>query len=141
MTPNSNRITAHFRRSEFDQPARHGFAAVPYPEDALPTLARLCEQLEIIRSASRGKITVLSGYRSPPYNHAVGGARNSQHMQGAAADIICDTRDTLELYALILGLHHLGDLSLGGIGAYPTFVHVDVRPGRLVLWRGGRTLV
>lgn len=139
MKTRSPLVSPHFRKAEFDQPARHGFVAVPYPEEYLPSLSRLCEQLEIIRSASHGKITVLSGYRSVPYNRAVGGARNSQHLLGTAADIICATRDALDLYALILGLSHIGELSLGGLGRYPTFVHVDVRPGKLAMWSGSRT--
>ena len=38
-------------------------------------------------------IHVTSGYRSPAVNKAVGGARNSQHMLGEAADITVNSRE------------------------------------------------
>lgn len=47
---------------------------------------------ELLRSLERarqevGPITIVSGYRDPDYNAFVGGARNSQHLYGTAADV------------------------------------------------------
>lgn len=43
--------------------------------------------LDPLREAYGKPIRVNSGYRSPMLNMALGGARNSQHMTGEAADI------------------------------------------------------
>jgi len=47
---------------------------------------KLLQGLERIRKDS-GSVTIHSGYRCPKRNAAVGGAKNSQHMTGKAADI------------------------------------------------------
>lgn len=56
-----------------------------------PTIERmqtLMEQcLDKVREMWGKPIGVNSGYRSPELNRAVGGAKNSQHMRGEAADI------------------------------------------------------
>ncbi len=78
-----------------------------------------------------GPVRVSSWYRSPSYNHAVGGASKSIHLTGAAADIIKLGMTALELARW---LHHEHpDSDQLGIGYYPAtttmneFVHVDVR--------------
>jgi hypothetical protein len=51
-------------------------------------LTRLCcTVLEPLR-AFAGPLRVTSGYRNPQTNHEVGGATNSAHLYGRAADII-----------------------------------------------------
>jgi zinc D-Ala-D-Ala carboxypeptidase len=53
-------------------------------------LKRLGETMERIREILGGlPVTVLSGYRSPPVNEAVGGAENSAHLFGLACDFVC----------------------------------------------------
>lgn len=47
----------------------------------------LASSLEKLRTASGGAIEVVSGYRCPRHNDAVGGASSSQHLYGAACDI------------------------------------------------------
>lgn len=72
-------------------------------------------------------IEIISGYRSPDYNHALkleghAVANESLHMQGRAIDIHLDTvtEEAVRDYAL--------SLKRGGVGWYPQndFVHVDV---------------
>lgn len=76
-------------------------------------------------------IEVISGYRSPDYNHALkkeghAVANESLHMQGRAIDIHLDTvtEEAVRDYAR--------SLNRGGVGWYPQndFVHVDVGPAR-----------
>lgn len=43
--------------------------------------------LQPIRDYFNSPVTIRSGYRSAPLNRAVGGANDSQHMRGQAADI------------------------------------------------------
>ena len=50
-------------------------------------LAYLCHMvLQPLRDRF-GPIRITSGYRCPELNRAVGGVKNSQHLQGEAADI------------------------------------------------------
>lgn len=60
----------------------------PSPE-ALANLKRVATLLEQIRTLVGKPVLVSSGYRSPAVNKAVGGAANSAHVLGLAADINC----------------------------------------------------
>lgn len=134
-------VTPHFALSEFSQPARHGQPAAPYPQEWLQErLQALCQLLEVLRAHLGGQpITVLSGYRSEAYNKAIGGAPQSQHCQGRAADIQVMGCLPAEVHDAALLLHRMGKIRLGGLGRYPGFTHVDIRPGGLVRWDGSRT--
>lgn len=143
-------ITDHFSLSEFSS-----HDGVSYPinetdtEDAqgrtwfATRLQPLCIVLETLRAALGGRsIKIISGYRSPAHNAAVGGAKASQHMQGRAADIAVDGIVPSEVHAKLLELAQTGEVSIGGLGLYPGWVHVDVRPrpadGHLAQWMGGK---
>lgn len=84
------RITEHFSLSEFtesDTARRRKIDNDPSAE-IIVNIISLCEQvLEPLRVKYGSPITVSSGYRSPLLNKAVGGATDSQHMRGEAADI------------------------------------------------------
>lgn len=55
---------------------------------AITNLTVLSEQvLQPIRDHFKTGVKVNSGYRSPAVNEAIGGAENSDHMRGMAADI------------------------------------------------------
>lgn len=63
-------------------------------EKAVENMTRLINiVLDPLREAYGEAITVNSGYRSPALNKAVGGAKNSQHMTGEAADITVGTKE------------------------------------------------
>lgn len=49
--------------------------------------------LDPVRELYGGPIIVNSGYRCPLLNHAIGGAKNSQHITGEAADITTGSKD------------------------------------------------
>lgn len=62
--------------------------------------------LDPLRRAWGAPITVTSGYRCTRLNAAVGGAANSHHLRGMAADITAGTRDdNRRLFALALALN------------------------------------
>ena len=135
------KITAHFHSEEFDQPARHGLPLRPYPEKWIEYRLRpLCEALEVIRTELGGRvIAILSGYRSEEYNRKINGARLSQHVEGRAADIQVSGYTAAGVEGIAMRLYAADKLRIGGLGLYPTFVHVDVRQGtRLARWTGGR---
>lgn len=132
----------HFPIHEFDQQDRHGFSYVPYPPEwVADRLNPLREQLEILRAALGGRpMRIVSGYRSPGYNAALpGAARRSQHMAGRAADIKVDGLTAKAVHDKALDLVRAGVMRLGGLGSYPTFTHIDIRPTtRLHRWTGSR---
>jgi hypothetical protein len=164
-------VTAHFDVEEFACRSGDPYPVSEHDADTgdgrtwLETRLRpLCETLEMIRaSAGGGTLTIDSGYRTLAYDDrlyrahvaAVGDdgdvapASRSQHPQGRAADITHVRLSPLALFRLILSLYEAGRLPhLGGVGLYPSFVHVDVRPragskggafdGHLAIWGGSR---
>ena len=86
----------------------------------------LVDLLQKIRDHFGVAVTINSGYRTNTYNKKVGGATNSQHVKGTAADIVAKGVDPLTVaqYAEYLMPNS------GGIGVYQTFTHVDVRTSR-----------
>ncbi len=148
----AQRLSEFFLLSEFGQRARHGLAAVSYPDNWIESrLKPLVEALDIIRIELGKPVTILSGYRPPAYNKLIGGAKSSQHMAGRAADIQVKDTSPYLVHAKILKLFHDERIIIGGLGLYPGFVHVDVRPPvgssheaaqpgqRLARWNGSRT--
>jgi hypothetical protein len=99
---------------------------------------------------------IMSGYRTPYYNHAIGNVKYSRHLWGGAADIFVDCepedgmmddlnrdgaidyRDADVVYDIIDGLYGKPwyERFLGGLARYKKtsshgpFVHVDVRGSR-----------
>ena len=110
----SKQLSAHFKVREF---------ACTDGSDAVFISPELVEILEKIRAHFGRPVHINSAYRTPAKNKAVGGAAQSQHMYGLAADITIQgvTPSQIASYAetLLPGT--------GGIGIYKSFCHVDVR--------------
>lgn len=72
--------------------------------EAIVNLSKLCEHvLDPLRIAFKRPININSGFRSSEVNKAIGGAKNSQHCLGIAADITAgDKQINKELFDLIL---------------------------------------
>jgi len=88
----------------------------------------LIDLLEKIREHFGRPVIISSGYRCPKHNKAVGGGPNSQHIFGKAADINVIGVSPAKVQQFLAD-HE------GGLGAYLTFTHVDVR-GRMARWKG-----
>jgi len=82
----------------------------------------LLAHLQQLRTTLGRPITITSGYRNPSHNKAVGGSPTSQHLLGTAADIQV-AGITIDQLA-----RHATEIGFTGIGRYPNFLHVDVRP-------------
>ena len=159
------RLTEHFTSEEWEG------SDGPYPLDEIDAedpagrtwretrLMPLAETMEAIRAKTGAAliITPSGGYRSEKHQQRivdshpedrdaglVAGATTSQHPKGRAADAYSSKWSAPQLHAIILGMFHAGELPhLGGLGLYPKFVHIDVRPrpssGHLAQWGGSRT--
>lgn len=141
-------VTPHFSLEEF---ACHDGTSYP-AEWVEERLRPLCEMLEVIREAARKPVLIDSGYRTLAYDQklydADGGRGNvakpagSQHPLGRAADIRVSSLTSTELRTLVVDLYLGGKIpQLGGVGWYPSFVHVDIRPklgGHVAQWGGTR---
>jgi hypothetical protein len=85
-------LTPHFTLEELiasENAARLGIDNTPSPL-VLANLKVLALGLESVRECLGGlPIHVNSGFRCPELNKAIGGAPDSRHMVGLAADIVC----------------------------------------------------
>lgn len=102
--------------------ARKGIDNTPSPE-IVENLKRLAGALEWIRSRLGKPVNVTSGYRSPAVNKAVGGAANSAHMSGLAADINVSGMTPKALALAISKMDHPFDQI---ILEYDNWVHVGL---------------
>lgn len=87
------KLTSHFTLEELcysSTAIAHGIDNEPL-DYHVRNLAALCENvLEPLRmDMGCNPLFISSGYRCPQLNALVGGARNSQHTRGEAADIAC----------------------------------------------------
>ncbi len=84
-------LSQHFTLEEFtisQTATRFGIDNTPSPA-VIAHLENLCQSLlEPLRTRLGRSIKISSGYRSSILNSRVGGAANSQHLLGEAADII-----------------------------------------------------
>ncbi|MFT7592782.1 MAG: zinc D-Ala-D-Ala carboxypeptidase [Paracoccaceae bacterium] len=84
------------------------------------------DRLQALRDRLGKPLIVRSAYRSPEHNRAVGGAKRSKHLIGAAFDIAMSNHDPLAFEAAARAVGFLG------FGFYPRsgFIHVDLGPTR-----------
>lgn len=146
-------MSKHFPASEFA--CKDGTRVPPHLE---PNREHLCASLEVIRAADGARgLEVVSGYRTAAYNRKKQGAAQSRHVTAEAADVrpiirlmgvrvpwalVRNKREVIRVFhEMILRMCQEGELpGIGGVGVYPSWVHVDVRPkppsGHLARWEG-----
>ena len=98
-----------------------------FPLDVIENLRELAKNLQVIRDYFGKPIKINSGYRSPEHNKSIGGAKNSQHVKGRAADIVITGVTPKQLAAELEKLIAAKKIKQGGIGIYPNFLHYDIR--------------
>jgi zinc D-Ala-D-Ala carboxypeptidase len=87
-SPRLSRYYTLARLTDSDTARERGIDNSPPPE-LIASLRLLARGLDRIRLLLGHPLEISSGYRSPALNAAVGGAHNSQHSQGLAADFTC----------------------------------------------------
>ena len=85
----------------------------------------LATRLERVRAHHRRPLRIVSGYRTKSYNARIGGASNSAHTRGYAADVPPPASVSLSRHR-----RAMRQAFEGGIGTYPGsgFVHGDFDP-------------
>jgi len=119
------KLSKNFYLSEFK--SKDGSVA---DQNVINNLIILAEQLEVLRAHLGSPITITSGYRSRNHNLRIGGASNSTHVKGMAADIKIPNYTPSQVYSAIEKLIKEGKMIEGGIGLYKTWVHYDIRGTR-----------
>ena len=114
-------LSKHFSRREFKCQCSNncGFDTVD---------KQLIDYLEAIRTHFGRPVHITSACRCPAHNEAVGGSKNSLHLQGRAADIQVKETDPIEVQYFAQGL-----VLHGGVGSYKGFTHIDSR-GHAARW-------
>ncbi len=100
------KLTDHFSLEEFvfsQEATRREIDNTPSPE-IVAVLSDTARRLEDVRKLLNAPITISSGYRCPRLNAVVGGASDSAHLTGHAADILCFRfGDPFKVCARIMG--------------------------------------
>jgi uncharacterized protein YcbK (DUF882 family) len=102
--------------------------------EVLKNLTELAKNLEVLRKHIGQPIRVTSGFRSREHNKKIGGATNSFHVLGMAADIQVSKMTPEQVAKAIELLIAEGKMKEGGLGIYRTWVHYDVR-GNKARWK------
>ena len=115
-------LNKYFKRSEFACRCGCGTSTVD---------AELLQVITDVREHFGSPVVINSGHRCAKHNANVGGAKNSVHLTGKAADIRVKGVDPSQV-AFYLEQKYPGGY---GIGRYNSFTHIDVREGK-ARWRG-----
>lgn len=119
----SDGSTAHFSFSEFHSKDGSGFSGGNVGATTVKeNVRRLMYKLEALRKKAGGSgVTINSGFRSINHNRSVGGASNSQHTYGIAADIVVSGKSVSQVNSIAR------TCGFSGIILYSSFNHVDSR--------------
>ena len=115
-------MTTHFKLSEFACKSGAGMSPA-----VRANIERLAKNLQVLRDEVKMPIRINSGHRSEAHNKAVGGAVNSQHVLGTAADIVVVGMAPSAVAATIERLISQGKMEQGGLKAYSSWTHYDCR--------------
>ena len=152
-------VSPHFRLKQFLCKQNGGYPKYLVLKEALPPKMELILQRLNAKGYRCDSFHVMSGYRTPYYNKAIGNVKYSRHIYGGAADIFLDEnpkdkmmddlnqdgksdyKDAAIIYEIIDELYGKSYYIkfVGGLARYKKtlnhgpFVHLDVR-GRRARW-------
>ena len=116
------KLTNNFNKAEFDCKC-----GCEMPKEVLINIQKLANQLQILRNKVGVSVKINSAYRCIKHNKSIGGVSNSQHVLGKAADVVINGFKAAKTFDLISELINDGDMLQGGLGAYDSFTHYDIR--------------
>ena len=116
------KITNNFSKSEFECSCG---CKMPYA--VFENIKELAVNLQFIRDYLNEPIHLTNAYRCEEHNKAIGGSKNSQHIQGKAADIKIKTILPSIVADMIEEFIQKEYIKQGGVGRYKTFTHYDIR--------------
>jgi len=143
------KLSEHFEASRFLCKQASRYPKYLIVQTSLINLLELMIKEAAIHGVIIKNFVIMSGYRTPSYNSAIGSSKYSRHMYGDASDIYVDDdhdgfmddlngdgkttdADTRWLASLANDVQRKYDIK-GGVGIYkrtshhPRFVHVDTR--------------
>lgn len=128
-------LSPHFSLNEFTNSltaSRYGINNTPSVE-VISNMRRLCsEVLEPLRVAVCRPFFINSGYRCPKLNVKVGGVKNSQHLQGLAADISVTNFTGDDIFKIFCLLHKLPfdqaiyEIKRNKLGRVKRWLHISI---------------
>jgi hypothetical protein len=120
-------LSPHFKISEA---ACHDPARTPVPKSKVRAAQRHAFNLERLRHRLGDRsLPILSWYRTPAWNHHVGGVEDSQHLDAVATDFTVQTVNSFGASRFDQACEDV--FENGGFGRYPTGSrHVDSRGSR-----------
>lgn len=120
----------HFSADEFTSyfaVHRRGVTNSEPPRELWQNIGKTLKVVDDLREHLGRPIVLLSSYRSPAYNRAIGDAApKSLHMQFRALDIAVSGVSPNRVFAILKEWRAAGRFA-GGLGLYRTFVHIDTR--------------
>ena len=120
----------HFVAEEFTSYfhlRRRGVTNSEPPRELWSNIVPTLRIVDRLRAELGRPIVILSSYRSPAYNRAIGDAApKSKHMEFRALDIAVSGYTPAKVFSLLSQWRANGDFA-GGLGLYNTFVHIDTR--------------
>ena len=112
---------------------RSGVQNSPPPESLWENIVVPLWCLDCLRESLGRPITIVSTFRSVRYNATLNGAvSNSQHLRNCAIDFKVKGMRPATAFDRLRVMRD-AKIFRGGLGLYPTFVHIDNR-GRCATW-------
>lgn len=120
-------LTKNFKLSEFQ-------LNDPIPERYIGNIKEVATELQKVRDILGKPIIVTSGYRSPAYNKKIGGATNSMHLYGKAADCHCNGVHLHEFLTYLVRYTNFNGFGIGNPAKRGgNLIHCDTRD-KFTVW-------
>lgn len=152
-------LSPHFKLKEFTSKQRSGYPKFVYLRPSLLLKLEMLRREMNMNDINVSNMVIMSGYRTPQYNRAIGNVKFSRHVYGDAADIFVDNdgnyrmddlnndgivniKDADVMASMIAELNKRSEYKglIGGLGVYGPkphrgpFIHIDTR-GIKARWR------